>query len=426
MIVAHVGPPTTRIGGPAGYLHQLKSAALVEPSSRHDVRFPETAPSTRPVRGSSSSSLSLLTRLQRKFIGPKFYRPPAAELTQRGGVIDRMLLKLAADLRADVQPSLVSALADADVVFTHDAFSAESALAGRRSGQQVWMMCHGVTPIGLYTAWSWAVPEADWHTLVDLADVRAWTDWELGVWKNVDGLVLPCAEAGESFRTIDSRFEEILEGGHYILSGASAPGATARNRQTSRARRSDSATGDGGDGQTGRHAPNRRVGLYLGSPEPYRGFDALIAAVQTLPAESNLTIAVAGPDPRKIPAHPAIRALGRVEDVGALLASVDFLINVNRFSLFDLSTIEAAEAGKPLMLHMAGGNRAFERLGAGCIMLRDLLPSTIADCLTRTAALDASSLAVLGEHSRRCWEEHLTPRHMWERHLALYDELAGT
>src|SRR5260370_3439269 len=53
------------------------------------------------------------------------------------------------------------------------------------------------------------------------------------------------------------------------------------------------------------------------------------------------------------------------------LASVDFLINVNRFTLFDLSTIEAAQAARPLLLHAVGGNRTFERLGAGCIMLDD-------------------------------------------------------
>jgi glycosyltransferase involved in cell wall biosynthesis len=167
------------------------------------------------------------------------------------------------------------------------------------------------------------------------------------------------------------------------------------------------------------------VGLYLGSPEPYRGFDALIAGVQALPASSSLTIAVAGPDPRKVPTHPGIRALGRVEDVGALLAAVDFLVNLNRFSLFDLSTIEATQAGKPLMLHTVGGNRAFERLGAGCVMLRDLEPATVADCLARTAALDAAALAALGQQSRSCWEAHLTPQRMWERHLALYDDLSG-
>jgi glycosyltransferase involved in cell wall biosynthesis len=199
------------------------------------------------------------------------------------------------------------------------------------------------------------------------------------------------------------------------LSGASAPprpagGAPARPR-AERAH-AEPRSRDG------------RVGLYLGSPEPYRGFDALIAGVLALPPNSDVTIAIAGPDPRKVPSHPALRALGRVEDVGALLASVDFLINVNRFSLFDLSTIEAVEAGTPLLLHAVGGNRAFERIGAGCVMLPDLEVQTIATSLAEMAALSPSTLTALGHESRECWERALTPRHMWERHLQLYDDLA--
>ncbi len=411
MIVGHVGPPTRRLGGPAGYLHQLSSAARADAHPRHDVRFPEPFAGEAPPPRRAPPSPSLLTRLRRKLVGPKFYRPPAEQMERAGGTVDRMLREVAEDVRADTGLSLASALAAADIVFTHDCFSAESALAQRRPGQQVWMMCHGVTPMSLYLAWSWAVPEADWRSLLELPDVRAWTDWELGVWKGVDGLVLPCPEAGESFRTIDRQFDAVLGRARYVLSGASAPaGGDA-----------DLLAAPGG----GPRNENQRVGLYLGSPEPYRGFDALIAGVQALPAGSNLTIAVAGPDPRKVPTHPAIRALGRVEDVGALLASVDFLINVNRFSLFDLSTIEAAQAGKPLMLHAVGGNRAFERLGAGCVMLGDLQPQTIAECLTDIAAFSAATLAALGRQSRACWETQLTPRHMWERHLALYDELAA-
>ena len=37
------------------------------------------------------------------------------------------------------------------------------------------------------------------------------------------------------------------------------------------------------------------------------------------------------------------------------------------------------------------------------------------------ANLDSASLAALGRASRVCWERELTPAHMWERHLALYD-----
>jgi glycosyltransferase involved in cell wall biosynthesis len=354
-----------------------------------------------------SRPLGLLTRIRRKVFGPKFYRPSASELSRAGGLVDRMLRGIAEDISAEAGASLVSALGQADVIFTHEPFSAETALARKRPDQQVWMMCHGVTPIALYAVWSWGVPEAEWQSLVAYPDVRTWTDWELDIWARVDRLILPCPEAGQSFRTIDPRFNALLERASFILSGASAPPSTGGTDPIARL---------GGE----------RVGLYLGSAEPYRGFDALAKAVEALPAHIKLSIAVAGPHPGKVPTHSVFRALGRVEDVAGLLASVDFLINVNRFNLFDLSTIEATQAGKPLLLHAVGGNRAFERLGAGCVMLSDLQPVTIARGLVHLATLDEESLHALGSRSRACWERQLTPRHMWDRHLALYDEIALT
>jgi len=401
MIVAHVGPTPRRIGGPAGYLHQLQSGASTDLQPRHVVRFP---PSSTTVAKRSPPSLSLLTRLRRKVIGPKFYRPSIEELAAPRGLVDRMLRGIATDTCAESQASLASA-SGADAIFTHDPFSAEAALRQRASGQRVWMMCHGVTPIVLYAVWSWGLPEADWRSFLDYPDVRRWIDWEFDVWSRVDRLVFPCPEATDSFRIIDSRFDAVADRAQFLLSGAAAsvprvPSGTDLSRPP---------------------AEGKRVALYLGSAEPYRGYDALLAGAETLPPDVNLTIAIAGPPTSKVPEHPVMRALGRVEDVAQLLASVDFLINVNRFSLFDLSTIEATEAGKPLLLHAVGGNRAFERLGTGCVMLRDLEPPTIAAGLAHMASLDEATLVALGHQSRQCWERQLTPRHMWERHLALYD-----
>src|SRR5262245_33819041 len=412
MIVAHVGPPPRRIGGPAGYLHQLQSGASTDPQPRHVVRFPEA--SMLPPERPSPPPLSLLTRLRRKVIGPKFYRPSVKELSVAGGLVDRMLRDIAFDTCAESQASLTSS-SGADVIFTHDPFSAEAGLRQRASSQQVWMMCHGVTPIVLYAVWSWGIPEADWRSFLDYPDVRTWIDWELHVWSCVDRLIFPCPEATDSFRTIDSRFDVIADRARFVLSGAAAPvpsGADAPKREARR---------------QGPRSEGKRVVLYLGSAEPYRGFDALLSAVEMLSPTLNLAIAVAGPPASRVPEHPLMRALGRVEDVAALFASVDVLINVNRFSLFDLSTIEATEAGKPLLLHAVGGNRAFERLGAGCMMLRDLEPATIAASLAHVASLEQSTLLALSRQSRECWERQLTPRHMWDRHLALYDAAsAGT
>jgi glycosyltransferase involved in cell wall biosynthesis len=318
-----------------------------------------------------------------------------------------MLRDIAVDTCAESAPSLASA-SSADVIFTHEPFSADAALRQRSSAQQVWMMCHGVTPIVLYAVWSWGVPEVDWRSFLDYPDVRAWIDWELDVWSRADCLIFPCPEATESFRLIDPRFSAVADRAQFVLSGAAAPAQT-----------------DNGGRRSAPTLEAERTGLYLGSAEPYRGFDALIAAVELLSDAVNLTIAIAGPSPTKVPRHPKLRPLGRVEEIAALFASVDFLINVNRFNLFDLSTIEATQAGKPMLLHAVGGNRAFERLGAGCVMLPNLEPTTIASSLTEMASVETSTLIALGRKSRECWERQLTPQHMWERHLTLYDAAAA-
>jgi hypothetical protein len=166
--------------------------------------------------------LSLLTRLRRKVIGPKFYRPSVKELSVPGGLVDRMLREIATDTCAESQASLASS-SGADVIFTHDPFSAEAALRQRAGSQQVWMMCHGVTPIVLYAVWSWGIPEADWRSFLDYPDVRTWIDWELDAWSRVDRLIFPCREATDSFRTVDSRFNALADRAHLVLSGAAAP-----------------------------------------------------------------------------------------------------------------------------------------------------------------------------------------------------------
>src|SRR4029450_2713103 len=237
MIVAHVGPPPRRIGGPAGYLHQLQAGASTDPQPRHVVRFP---PASTPVpKRPPPPPLSLLTRLRRKVIGPKFYRPSVKELSIPGGLVDRMLRAIATDTCAESQASLASSVG-ADVIFTHDPFSAESALRQRASSQQVWVMGHGVTPIVLYAVWSWGIPEADWRSFLDYPDVRTWIDWELDVWSRVDRVVFPCPEATESFRIIDLHFDPLADRAQFVLSGAAAPGGHGAAPAPTRAGRTHS------------------------------------------------------------------------------------------------------------------------------------------------------------------------------------------
>jgi glycosyltransferase involved in cell wall biosynthesis len=122
-----------------------------------------------------------------------------------------------------------------------------------------------------------------------------------------------------------------------------------------------------------------------------------------------------------LPLHPRLTALGRVDEVAELMASVDFLINVNRFSLFDLSIIEALEAGLPLLLTAVGGNCTFRDLGAGCLMFDDLTPEAVARGIARGFRMSDRERLALAGRSRACYDSHLTLRHLRDRHVAAYD-----
>jgi hypothetical protein len=147
-------------------------------------------------------------------------------------------------------------------------------------------------------------------------------------------------------------------------------------------------------------------------------------AAAMLPRSVPGIVAIAGPHDEKVRSHPRLRALGSVPEVSDLLHAVDFVINVNRFSLFDLSTIEAAEAGLPMLLHATGGNRRFAQLGVGAVLIDDVAPTTIARGLHDLFTMPESRRAALARGSRACYDAHLQPLQLLARHLDLYDRAA--
>lgn len=420
MRVAHIGPPLARLGGPAGYLFELARAASSRDPRGHEVTFPEAAPPAGPPRPLSplDRARQEAGRLKRRLLGPpKLYRPSLDAFREPGGQLERAFQEAAREVRTAAEASLAATRArgGAHALFAHDVFLAEHLLRERRPGEKVWMMVHAPMPWALYHAWSFGLPELPWPEFLDFPDVRAWIDRELAVWQRVDRLLLPCAEAGDEVVRVEPAFAAPLERADHLLTGtagAPRPGAEAAPKR-----------------RFWRLPEREPVGLYLGNAQPYRGLDTLLAAMDELPGQKALpgVVAVAGPPPDSLPRHPRLAPLGRVADISELLRAVDFVINVNRFSLFDLSTIEAVEAGRPLLLHATGGNRTFRDLGAGAVTIGDLEPATVAGGLRQLFTAPPERLAELGRASRACYEAHLTPGHFWQRHLDLYDraERAG-
>jgi len=414
-LVAHIGPPIGARGGPAGYLKQLAAALDGHPAASNVLLpAPLAVPPAEHARTVSPVAVAA-RRIRRALFGPpRYYRPDMADVRRRGGALETLFTNALLAMRTENEASLTHALARrADVLFAHDLAAAEAALAARGT-EQVWLMMHAPIPLGLYMAWSWGVPEIDWREILTFPDVRALIDRELDVCSQVDRIVIPCPEAIDELVRCDARFDLLRGRASYVMTGA---------------RRSQSTTPIGGRQARARFALplDHPVGLFIGNQEPYRGLDRLVAGLATLDARAIPgTIAIAGPDPRTAPCGSRIRALGRVNDVAALFQAVDFVVNVNRFSLFDLSMIETLEAAKPLLMHATGGNRAFERLGAGCDMLADLETRTIADGLERMFTAPPAALTALGARSRACYDAHLTLDAFGRAHERLYATAQST
>jgi glycosyltransferase involved in cell wall biosynthesis len=415
MRVAHIGPPLGRTGGASGYLLQLRGALGGLDTDPHQLMFPDEA-TAAVAAPAQSPARRLAGRLKRMLFGkPTFYRPDARGLQETHGPLDSHIGTAVAEMRTLAEP-LVARFGDAaDVMIAHDLGSAEAALARRRKRQSIWAMVHTPMPIALYLAWNWGVPEQDWQTVLAYPDVKRWVDHELKVLRRVDRLMLPCRDAADELIRCDARFGPLLRKADLVLTGGAAPPSSTPHvtRGALRAR--------------WRLPIDQRVGLFIGSAQAYRGLDALLAGLALLRDELVIpgTLAIAGPDPTAVPARDRTRVLGRVDDVTTLLRAVDFVVNVNRFSLFDLSLVEAAEAGRPLLLHGTGGNRTMLSLGAGVVPIANLSPSAVAEGLERVFGMPQAELDALGARSRRCYEEHLQPAQFGARHLALYDKVSG-
>jgi hypothetical protein len=410
MKIAHIGPPLARRGGPAGYLWQLRAAVgSAGDAARHTLTFPPTEPRVVAQPPPLMQRMhARVGRAKRALFGPPSqYRPDAASLRRERGIVDDMLTAAVREACVESSISLNAALTGgADVLFAHEPMIAERLLAERRPHQQVWLMMHTPMPVSLFLEWNWGVPEWRWQDVAVLPDVQRWTGWELDICRRVDRLIAPCPEAVSELARVDAAFGALRV--DFVLTGAAAPPAVFGGSQP---------------GLRGRWGlpHDQPIGLFLGSPQPYRGLDALLAALDEVPAGVPGIVAIAGPAKESIARHHRVRALGPVHEVTDLLHAVDFAINVNRFSLFDLSTIEAAQARLPMLLHRIGGNRRFAALGAGCEEIDDLAPATIAAGLERMFSMTPERRTALGAASGTCYEQHLRPADLWAGHAALYD-----
>ena len=303
-------------------------------------------------------------------------------------------------------PRRCRAARDADVLVAHEPAVAERLIERRRPGQQVWLMMHAPMPFAPRYGMELGRARVGLEAGGDVPDTR--TLDPVGARRlraRVDRLITPCSEAVARAGARRSPLRATVV--RLRLTGAAG-------------RRQYSPTRPAAASGPLAAADSMCRSACFWAPAPYRGLDLLMEAVGDAARVHSRRRRDCRAAPRQSAARiRAFARLGVVPEITDLLRAVDFVVNVNRFSLFDLSTIEAAEAGRPMLLHSTGGNRRFAQLGVGCVLVDDVDAGVIARGLSDLFTMSVSERGRLGSASRACYEAHLRPSLLLARHRAL-------
>lgn len=189
---------------------------------------------------------------------------------------------------------------------------------------------------------------------------------------------------------------------------------------------------DGGDRRFGRPGGFRI--LLLGRLRPEKGHAVALAALDLLASEGlepapHLLFAGGGSLRPAIEADVARRGLGghvtllgHVDDVGALLASVDVLVMPSHRESFGLVAIEAFSMSVPVVASAVGGLPEVLDDGAAGILVPPDDPEALAAALVRLHR-DPALRRDLGARGRARYREHFHPDRMGTEFADLVEEL---
>ncbi len=171
----------------------------------------------------------------------------------------------------------------------------------------------------------------------------------------------------------------------------------------------------------------RLTGAVIGTLEPRKGQDVLLAALALLPA-AEVAVKIAGRalDPafvRQLPADPRVEFLGALEHAAAvgLLRAADFLVLPSRDETMPLVLLEAMSLGKPIVSTDVGGIAEWLRDGENGLLVPPGDPAALAAALRRLLG-DSALRARLGRAARATFEEHFALERYGARMAAILQE----
>jgi glycosyltransferase involved in cell wall biosynthesis len=156
----------------------------------------------------------------------------------------------------------------------------------------------------------------------------------------------------------------------------------------------------------GRAVPRKRLDLFL---------EAFALVRQRHPEARARLVGALGQDPASAPLlarfrdDPSVSISGPVgrEQIPALLASIDVLVQPSLNENFGFSVAEAFAAGRPVVLGPSNGTASYG--GAGVFMFSEYEPAAVASAMERAAAARRAEPAALAARTREAAKNHLEP-----------------
>jgi glycosyltransferase involved in cell wall biosynthesis len=168
-------------------------------------------------------------------------------------------------------------------------------------------------------------------------------------------------------------------------------------------------------------APDEPVLMHVARVDPMKDHPTLFAALDRLPGVRALLV---GAGTEGLPAHPAALALGRREDVAALLAAGDLVVLPSAFGEgFSNALAEGMACGLPAVASAVGD--AARIVGETGLVVPPRAPEALADAVRQLLAEPAAARAARGRAARARIEREFSLARTLAAHEALHAELAG-
>ncbi len=171
------------------------------------------------------------------------------------------------------------------------------------------------------------------------------------------------------------------------------------------------------------------VGACVGRLHPDKGVDVLAEAMHQL-GDKAPWLLLAGDGPMRhevrdfVRRHTRAEWLGHVDDVHAILSTVNFLVVPSRTEGFGMATAEAMAAGLPVVASRAGGLAELVVDGETGLLVEPENPAALAEAMARLAG-DSSLRDRLGQAGQRRIAEQFGIDATVQAHETLYAEVVN-